>query len=240
MVNVPAITAEEMAEVDRRMMEEFHIDLEMMMENAGRALALQARRMLGTTRLGKIPVLVGKGNNGGGGLVAARHLHNWGASAEVILSSGEGSMKALAAKQLKILKSIGVRVSRGAGEAEFATCALIIDALIGYNQKGDPKGEIGELVRTANGSGKPLLALDIPTGLDPNTGYPNEPCIKAAHTLTLALPKKGLYARRAKPYTGALFLADISLPRELYREFGGKAPIFGPNSIVKLRNSWVR
>jgi NAD(P)H-hydrate epimerase len=138
---------------------------------------------------------------------------------------------------LDILKSIGVKVSRKGDEAEFAKCRLIIDALLGYNQKGNPKGEIAELVGRSNRSGKPILALDIPTGLDPNTGYPSEPCIRASQTLTLALPKRGLYARRAKPYVGALFLADISVPRELYREFGVRSPVFASDSIVELRGS---
>src|SRR5574340_129052 len=105
-VRIPAVTAEEMAEVDRRMIEEFHIDLEMMMENAGSALALHARRLLGKALREKVVVLVGKGNNGGGGLVAARHLHNWGAKTKVILSSEEESIREIPAKQLDMLKSI--------------------------------------------------------------------------------------------------------------------------------------
>jgi NAD(P)H-hydrate epimerase len=240
MVRIPAVTAEEMAEVDRLMTQRFHIDLEMMMENAGRALALQSVRMRGRTRLEKILVLVGKGNNGGGGLVAARHLHDWGENTEVILASGEKSIKEVPAKQLDIAKSIGVKVSRGGGGAEFATCGLIIDALLGYNQRGNPRGEIAKLVRRANESGKPILALDIPTGLDPDTGVPNEPCIVASQTLTLALPKRGLYMRRARPYVGALFLADISVPRELYRRFGVRAPVFASDGIVRLLGSWAR
>ncbi len=234
MVRVPAITTEQMAEVDRRMIGEFHIDLEVMMENAGRALAQQARRLLGKVLRERVLVLVGQGNNGGGGLVAARHLHNWGARPEVLLSSAEEDIKEIPSKQLKILKSMGVHVPRSSREAEFATCSLIIDALLGYNQRGNPKGEIAQLVRRASGSGKPVLALDIPTGLDPNMGHANEPCIRASQTLTLGLPKRGLCVRKAKPYVGALFLADISVPSKLYRELGVKTPIFATDTIVKL------
>lgn len=236
MTEIPAITSEEMSKVDERMTEEFHIDLSTMMENAGRALALQARSLLTKLARKRILVMVGRGNNGGGGLVAARHLHNWGADTEVLLSSDERKMKEIPLKQLQILKAIGVRVSTfdDAVQFNFSRYDLLIDALLGYNQKGNPRDEVGKLVQAANSSGRPILALDVPTGLDPNTGNPHKRCIRATQTLTLALPKKGLRMKRSKRYVGRLFLADISVPRRLYRELGLKRAAFCSDSTIEL------
>ncbi|MEE8187533.1 MAG: NAD(P)H-hydrate epimerase, partial [Nitrososphaerales archaeon] len=102
-----------MAEVDREMIDEYGIDLLIMMENAGKALAQLAKRTLSDFVEGKkIAVLTGKGNNGGGGLVAARHLHNWGASIHVILGADEGELKDAPRKQLEILRRIGVEIGQ--------------------------------------------------------------------------------------------------------------------------------
>jgi NAD(P)H-hydrate epimerase len=88
-----------------------------------------------------------------------------------------------------------------------------------------------------NASGNRILALDIPTGLNPDTGEAGEPCIKADQTLTLALPKHGLLVRKARKYVGELFLADISVPHEIYAEFGlHRRSIFERDVIVRLEH----
>lgn len=232
-MRVPAVTPAQMAEIDRRVIEDYHIDLLMMIENAGRALAVQARRMLGGSVEGwRILVLAGKGNNGGGGLVSARHLHNWGANVEVVLSDARSELKKATAIQLAILLSLGMSVPY---DVEMRDFEILIDALLGYNQKGDPRGTIAELVEEANSSQQPTIALDIPTGLDPLTGHPNQPCIRATQTLTLALPKTGLLTSEAKGYVGELFLADISVPPEIYSEFTqNPKPLFASDTIIRI------
>jgi len=237
MPEVASVTSAEMSIIDKRMSEEFHIDLLMMMENAGKALALQARSLLANNAGKRILVMAGKGNNGGGGLVAARHLHNWGARIEVVLSSGEQDMKETPLRQARILRAIGVRVLSRSDEVHFPRYDLVIDALLGYNQRGSPRGEVARLVNGANTSGIPILALDIPTGLDPDTGNPHEPCIRATQTLTLALPKKGLCMKKSKRYVGKLFLADISVPRRVYRELGLRRALFSTASVIELASS---
>ncbi len=234
MRGVRAVTAREMAEIDRRTMEEFHIDLTMMMENAGRALALQSRRMLGSLERKKILIMAGKGNNGGGGLASARALHNYGADVEVILSCSRDELRELPARQFQILDTMGVHTSHNLGNLRVSAYDLVIDSLLGYNQRGDPRGEVAGLVEIANESSKPIIALDVPSGLDPDRGTPNKPCIRATQTLTLALPKKGLLEDRAKQYVGKLFLADISIPRILYRELGVSESIFSESEIVNI------
>jgi NAD(P)H-hydrate epimerase len=235
-MQIPAISTREMVEVDRLMIDEFGIQLIQMMENAGRNLAELARRMLGGSVYAKrIAILCGAGNNGGGGMVAARHLHNWGADIEVKLLAPEEKIKNLSAHQRNILKRIGI-LNRMT--LDLKNSDLIVDAMIGYGLEGDPRGEIGEWIRRANESGRPVLALDIPSGLNSTSGIPGIPCLRAATTMTLALPKTGLLVAEAKPYVGNLYIADIGVPLELYTLLGVVVPaIFIHDSIVNIEDN---
>ena len=231
--SVPAVSAEEMAELDRALSVDYRIDLSMLIENAGRSLAAQSAVQIGATEGKRVLVMAGKGSNGGGGMVAARHLHNWGARVELLLSADTPDLKDLTSRQLRTLNCMGIAAARES-DADMAEYDLIIDSLLGYNQKDDPRGKVAELVHLTNHSGRPILRLDVPTGLDPDSGHPNNPCIKGSQTLTLALPKKGLLESRAKPYVGALFFADIGVPLSLYRKFGLAQSIFETDTIIRL------
>jgi len=233
-LKVPALSVAEMVELDRRLVEDFHFDLSMLMENAGRSLARQAQFKLGPSVGKKVLVMTGEGNNGGGGLVAARHLHNWGYRVEVALSAFENELKELPLKQVNVLRAMGVPIVPARVEIDMGGFDLIIDSLLGYGQRGNPREGVAELVRSANASRKRVLCLDVPTGLDPDSGNPYSPCIKGAWTLTLAFPKRGLLQEGAKPYVGELFLADIGVPRSVYRSLGVKEPIFSDGYIVGL------
>ena len=214
----PAVTAAQMAEVDRLMIETYGILLIQMMENAGRQLAEQARRMLGGRLAGQtVVVLCGAGNNGGGGMVTARHLHNRGASVRAKLVGDPSRLKETPAHQWRTLKALGLDEQSG---PDLARADLIIDSLVGYGLSGDPRGATAEWIELANAAGRPILALDTPSGLDPTSGRPGSPCVRATATLTLALPKAGLLVPQARPYVGDLYLADIGVPPELYRLLG--------------------
>jgi NAD(P)H-hydrate epimerase len=230
---IPVLTTSQMVEVDRLMIEEYQIELIQMMENAGRNLAEQARRELGGQVAGKsIICLCGAGNNGGGGLVAARHLHNWGAEVDVTLAFEIARLKELPAHQWNILTQMGLETSV---KLDLAAADLIIDALIGYGLSGDPRQPVAGWIDSANESMTPILALDAPSGLDTTSGIPGNPCIKATATLTLALPKTGLLTSQVKDYVGNLYLADISVPRELYQHMGIEVPnLFAKDSITKV------
>ncbi len=231
------VTSEEMREVDRIVVQEFGIPIASMMENAGRALATEARRMLGGNVDGKsILLLAGGGNNGGGGLVASKHLHNWGANMSVALGVDENRMKELPARQLRIVRRLGIEMKEA--KADFAGNSLIIDALLGYGQTGNPKEPMATIIKRANDSGVPIVSLDIPSGLDPDIGTPRNPCIKAKVTLTLALPKTGLLATAASDYVGQLLVADISVPREVYTRFGQMKNLFSKGMIVAVRTNF--
>ncbi len=209
----PALSTRQMREVDRLMVKEFGIQLIQMMENAGRNLAELARRFSSGTVHGKtIIVLCGAGNNGGGGMVAARHLHDWGALVQVVLIGDASRLKKVPARQWKIVEILGL--SRIVLDLDSAD--LILDALLGYGAQGDPRPPLAGWIQRANASGVPILSLDSPSGLDTTTGKPGQPCIRAEATMTLALPKTGLLAPQARPFVGELYLADIGIPPELF------------------------
>jgi NAD(P)H-hydrate epimerase len=238
-MDIPAVTAAQMLEVDRLMVQDYHVDLLQMMENAGRNLAELARRLLGGSVQGRrIAVWCGTGNNGGGGMAAARHLHNWGADVGVRLVGDPQRVKDAPARQLRILRALGLASGTAPQPpAQPEDADLVIDALIGFGLSGDPTGEAASAIRRLNESGKPVLALDLPSGLDATNGRPGKPCIRATATLTLALPKSGLLAAEAGFWVGELYLADIGVPPELYAAPSlrlGAGAWFARESIIRL------
>jgi NAD(P)H-hydrate epimerase len=226
-----------MREVDRLMVEKYGIEFVQMMENAGRHLAALARdRFLGGDPTGRdIVFLAGSGGNGGGGLVAARRLHAWGGHVRVLLSRPPGEYRGVPAHQLAILHELDVRCAHQPDPSPISGTDLVIDALIGYSLRGDPRGAAASLIRRGNESSARVLSLDLPSGLDATTGEQKNPTVRAAATLTLALPKAGL--RPAADCAGDLYLADIGVPPELYSEAAlglEVGPIFARQEILRL------
>jgi NAD(P)H-hydrate epimerase len=221
--SVPALTTLQMVEVDRLMIEDYGIQLIQMMENAGRNLAQLARvRFLGGDPRGRnVVVAVGTGGNGGGALVCARHLSNWGAAVRVISTKPDGEFNRVPAHQLAILRRMGLQIVLP-GEVEGIVSDvgvdLIVDGIIGYSLSGAPRGVAADLIGWVNAQGVPVLALDAPSGLDASSGTVFDPAIRAAATLTLALPKLGLSHPGARAHVGELYLADISVPPSLYAQ----------------------
>ncbi len=227
------MTAQELAEADRAAIQEFGVDVLVLMENAGVAVARLARKMLGEGAAGKrVACLVGKGNNGGDGLVAARHLHNWGARVVVVLSGPAGGLNETPSKQLRIIRRMGIDVAENTTKTPEAD--LCVDALLGYGSKGDPRQPTANLIRSANDSKVPILAVDQPSGLDATGGEPGDPCIVAHATVTLGFVKTGFLNPRAKAFLGELYLADVSIPAGVYRKYGQAAHYFERDNIVKI------
>lgn len=231
-MNIPALTTDQMIEVDRMMIEEYSIQLIQMMENAGRNLAEMAYRILGGTMQGKkIAVLCGTGNNGGGGMVAARHLHNRGADVSAVLISDTDKLKEVPEMQWRIIEILGLTGE----DVNPEDMDLIIDAMIGYGLSGNPRQPVAAWIQEANRSGRPILALDAPSGLNATTGMPGDSCIQAAVTLTLALPKTGLLHPAARSVVGELYLADISVPPILYQRMDlTVGALFVDDTIIRL------
>ncbi|HEV8353828.1 MAG TPA: NAD(P)H-hydrate epimerase [bacterium] len=226
-----------MREVDRLMVDEYGIQLIQMMENAGRHLAGLSRALIGPPAGQRILVACGKGNNGGGGLAAARHLANWGADVTIGIESAD-RLADVPAAQWKALRGLPVR--KVEGDAAIAAVdpgahALAIDALIGYGLRGEPRGWIASMIDRLNAVRTLVLALDVPSGLDSTTGRAAGRTIRAAATMTLALPKAGLFAPEAKPFVGKLFLADLGVPPVLYERIGLRVgALFSDAELIPL------
>ena len=236
---IPFLTTDQMREVDRAMIEDYGVLLLQMMENAGRNLAhLARRRFLDGNPLGRrVVVLAGTGGNGGGGLAAARRLHNWGAVVDVVTTDPSDQFTEAPRHQLAALERVGVSISVSEDGVVFPTADLIIDAIIGYSLRGALTGAAASLIRAANASVVPVLALDVPSGVDTSGGAAFEPAIQATATLTLALPKVGLQTEEARGRVGELYLADISVPRELYagpRLNIDVGPLFAEDDVIRV------
>jgi len=236
----PGLSTLQMIEVDRAMIEDLRIELIQMMENAGRNLAHLARtRFLGgDPRAKRVIVLAGSGGNGGGALVAARRLHNWGAAVSVGLAQSASAMTGVPAHQLDILERMGVQILETRSVAGLAPAHVVLDGLIGYSLKGPPRGAAAALINWANSQSAPVLSLDVPSGVDATSGTVFDPAIRATATMTLALPKKGLDGPAMASHVGELYLADISVPPELYARPPLNIriePLFAREEVMRLR-----
>jgi NAD(P)H-hydrate epimerase len=248
---VPAVTAEQMREVDRIAVEEFGLGILQMMENAGRNLAENVLDMLGGARAcpeplgfdrdelqgrGEVTVLAGSGGNGGGGLCCARHLHNRGFKTWVVLSKDAATLTGAARNQLQILQAAGLDpVDPSQAENVIRRSQVVLDALIGYSLRGAPRGRVAELIDLCNQYAARILSLDVPSGLNATTGETLGPVVRPERTLTLALPKTGL-----QRVLGDLYLADIGIPPEVYHQLGVPfQPLFEEKYWIRLIQSRI-
>ncbi|MEN8240995.1 MAG: NAD(P)H-hydrate epimerase [Chloroflexota bacterium] len=230
---IPHVTETQMREVDRVAVEEFNLGILQMMENAGRNLALQAMEILQEQPGKTITIAAGSGGNGGGGLCAARHLHNRGYNIDLLLTKPVDQILGAAKNQLDILTNAGLRpTAMENAEQAVSESDLVIDALIGYSLRGAPAGNTKKLIRLINQSAKGVLSLDLPSGIDATNGETPGEFIEAERTLTLALPKPGLQ----HPASGQLFLADIGIPPQVYQKIGIELePVFGHQYTIELK-----
>jgi len=218
------LTREEMRELDRKAIEEYKIPGIILMENAGRDVAEEILQMIDDPQQAKVAILCGKGNNGGDGFVVARHLHNHSISVDVflvvrvsdILKDGD------AGKNLQILLNMKIPVKeildiQGVNNIlkELNDCNILVDALFGTGLSGDVREPFKTLINGVNNLNKPIISMDIPSGLDCNTGKILGAAIKATKTVTFAVAKKGFYLNDGPSYTGKVIVSDISIPREL-------------------------
>ena len=222
---VPAVTADEMRDVDRVAVEEFGLALLSMMENAGRTLAAHARGMTE----GSITVLAGSGGNGGGGLACARHLANRDVPVSVVLDRPPSDLEGAAARQHGVLAEMEVPV--GIGRDALDDSELVVDALVGYGLQGPLRGPAADLVTAVGRTDSRVLSLDVPSGRDATSGAEPGVAVDPDSVLTLALPKTGLAGLDA-----VLSLADISIPAAVYDRLDlGHERLFDDAYAIELR-----
>lgn len=217
-----ALSREEVRRVDRCAIEVLGISGLVLMENAGRGAADAIQEFLGGSVDGRqIAIVAGGGNNGGDGFVVARHLAMRGARVVTFLVAGDGKLTPDAAANLAILHKLRcdvrqVSAQESAGLAgQLRAFDLLVDAVGGTGVRGALRGDPAAAVQAINAASRPVVAIDIPTGLDCDTGQAEGPAVRAALTVTFVARKKGFDAPGASAYTGKVVVADIGIPAEI-------------------------
>lgn len=221
----PVLNRQQSRDVDRRASEAYGLSGLVLMENAGRGAA---DRLIARGARGPVLIACGKGNNGGDGFVIARHLDAQGIAVRVAVWGTRDEFRGDAAANLEILLRSEVEVEFFAPDRppssdwwqRQAGGDWIVDALLGTGSQGAPRPPLDEAIRRLNDLGRPILAVDLPSGLDCDTGVPASDTIRATETCTFVAPKPGLLEPRAEAYVGALTILPIGVPRKLLREFG--------------------
>jgi NAD(P)H-hydrate epimerase len=203
-------------------MEEYGIDGLVLMENAGRGVA-DTLCELGID--GTVVICCGRGNNAGDGLVIARHLDLRGHKVRVLLWAGPDDFSGDAATNFRIIRKTDVPIHLFGSdhdpaklEVQLTGAAWIVDALLGTGARGEPRPPLDAVIDQLNRSPAPKLAVDLPSGLDCDTGQASQHTIRAQETCTFVAPKPGFFVPGADQYTGRLHVLDIGAPRRLLSE----------------------
>jgi NAD(P)H-hydrate epimerase len=221
------LSREEVRACDAVAIERYGMEGIVLMENAGAAAARHADTLMRSDRITRVCIIAGVGNNGGDGFVVARHLYNLGYAVHVIICGTKERIKGDAYSNLQIIEKMNVSIFSLSGidpavvKHEIQTwageCGFIIDALLGTGTAGPPREPILTAIETINALGKPILSLDIPSGLDCDTGEPLEVAIRAEHTVTFAAMKKGFLNPSAARFTGKVTVASIGIKTDLLK-----------------------
>jgi NAD(P)H-hydrate epimerase len=206
--------------IDRLAEDRYFIPTIVLMENAARATADLVCDVLDHNCLGQVMILCGSGNNGGDGLALARHLHNRGAEPMILLVSDPGRYKGEALVNYKITQAMGIPTAAvDAERLAGARPTMIVDAIFGTGLRERPREPFDQLAQAAMATGAPILSVDIPSGLDADTGEPlTHHAMRATHTITFVAPKMGFSFPVAERYLGQVTIADIGSPVDLLDE----------------------
>ncbi|MEO8743753.1 MAG: NAD(P)H-hydrate epimerase [Candidatus Dormiibacterota bacterium] len=224
---LPELTSRQVKEVDALVVERFGISVDWLMEAAGWQVARFCPEATA--------VVCGVGNNAGDGLAAARHLHRWGRLTRVCCVDVH-RLRGAAEQEAKALRRIGVEVST---ELRLDGADMIIDAIFGTGLSRRPEDSFARWIEAINGSGKKVIAVDVPSGLDADTGVAYAPSVRADVTVTLGLPKAGLLASDGPRLAGEVWVADIGVPFEAYKVLGVDVPrdLFSAADRVRLQTT---
>jgi NAD(P)H-hydrate epimerase len=220
------LTREQARDLDRRAIEEFGVPGIVLMENAGRGMA-ELLRSLGID--GSVVICCGKGNNGGDGFVMARHLDNAGISVRNLLFcnpaqlTGDAAInhRIVAASRLPLEVFAGATLDEERLRRQLASADWIVDALFGSGLRGVIQRPFDRIIAAINAAGKRVFAVDVPSGLDSDSGEPLGVAVRAHHTGTVAAMKKGFLKPSARAWLGQTHLIDMGAPRALLTQIDG-------------------
>ncbi|AMV40843.1 NAD(P)H-hydrate epimerase [Planctomyces sp. SH-PL62] len=232
------LSCEELRSLDVSAADEFALSTLVLMENAGRGAAERWAAMAGSGRRPSVLVVCGPGNNGGDGGVMARHLDAWGYPVSLVWFARLDAIRGDARAQWDVLERSEVpqqdwfdaRSERdepdpAALDELFAGADWLVDGLLGTGLARPVEGAFRAVVEAMNRSGKPILALDVPSGLDADSGEPMGVAVRARATITFAARKIGFDAPGASIYTGDVAVVDIGLPGKLLQRFRAEPPM---------------
>ncbi|MDQ6880331.1 MAG: NAD(P)H-hydrate epimerase [Candidatus Dormibacteraeota bacterium] len=210
--DLPTLTSRQVADIDALAQERFGISVDWLMEAAGWQVARFCR--------GRTAVVCGVGNNAGDGLAAARHLHRWGRLSSVSCVEA-GRLRGAAARERDALTKVGVEVT---DELRLHGAEVVLDALFGIGLSRPPEGKFAAWIEAINASIAAVVAVDVPSGLDADTGLAYAPTVRAHTTVTLGLAKGGLAKGDGPGVAGEVWLVDIGVPFEAYSAVGIDIP----------------
>lgn len=216
-----------MREVEKLAIEKLGVPSICLMENAGRETALEVKKILEDNTLNSVVIIAGKGNNGGDGYVVARNLYNWGVDVKVFLIASFGAISGDAKANLEIIQNMGIYVAEITQrehlkflEKTIKDCDVIVDAIYGTGLKGEVTGLAKEVIEMINQSDKIVVSIDIPSGLNADTGKAEGCAVKATKTVTMQFLKPGLLVYPGVDYAGEVRVAEIGIPYRLALEVG--------------------
>ena len=210
------LTRAQVREIDRRSIEDYHIPGIVLMENAAWAVTRSAIEMLAAQYSREVLILCGGGNNGGDGLAVSRHLHNAGFRVTVATLTDPTRYKRDALINWNIVRAMSIAVVPASGNlVREARAAIFVDAMYGTGLTGAPRDPFREVSEALFCVGRPVVSVDVPSGLDCDTGEPLGMPIRATRTVTFVAEKTGFANPASREYTGEIIVGDIGCPREL-------------------------
>lgn len=232
------VNAEEIRRIDRRAIEEYGIPGMILMENAGQQVVLNILERYRSLESKKILIIAGKGNNGGDGFVVARHLFNRDMDVEVYLIVKEDDIKGDAKLNLDILKKSGVPFIENATardlEIPLRNAGLIVDAIFGTGLSSSVSPPYSEVIRLINLSKKPVVSIDIPSGISSDTGEILGEAVKADLTVTFVLPKRGLLIYPGAENSGVIKISDIGIPEKIIEDEDIKVNLITSKEVKEM------
>ncbi len=223
-----SLTRDELRAIDRFAIETLGVPGVVLMENAGRCAADAIERMLGGVGAKSVAIVAGAGNNGGDGYVVARQLSIRGAEIVTFLVCPPEKIAGDALVNLRIIRNMGLDVrtldAGGIGKlsVRLHRFALVVDAVGGTGVRGALRGDTATAVEQINAAGRPVVAIDIPTGLDCDTGTADGPVVRADTTVTFVASKRGFDSPDSRKWTGEVLVADIGINAEIVRRMMGR------------------